>query len=177
MSKYDNIPLELALDNSVTQQAIRASRVGLNCVAHGGHLDEARAKIQMACSVDATASSYAIEASTIVEAKALAHFEVNLAEAEAKAAVYLEKVAAEKAAREEEAQTEVKAHQIIQEIADVAEIQWPAIYVSSIAALHKVSTRVDILRELGVCGRPWMDSMSENLFRFKLTSISKKYMP
>lgn len=177
MSNYDKKPLEQVLDTYVSQEAEKVSRVGLKHVARGGTTDEAVALIKTASTVSNSATDHVTAAAAIIESKALAFFEVNLAEAEAKAIVHLEKVAAEQAAREEAAAIEARAHQIIQEIADLAEVQWPAIYVSSIATLHKVSTRIDALRELGVCGRPWMDSMSENLFRFKLQSISKKYMP
>lgn len=178
MSKYDNITLEQDLNNSITRKAEKAARVGLNFVARGGSLDEARAKIKAACKVSDDALGYALSAATVIESKALAHFEVNLAEAQAKAVVYLEKVAAEEVAREEEAKVEAQAHQIIAEIADLAfEVRWPFIFADSMESQCKIRDDIKLLQELGVCGRPWFDPHSATLSRFKLTSISNKYMP
>lgn len=178
MSNYDKKPLEQVLDNHVSQEAEKLSRVGLKHVARGGKIDEAVALIKAASTVSDGATDHATAAAAIIESKALAFFEVNLAEAEAKAIVHLEKVAAEQAARDEAIEIERKAKILINEIVAIAnDVKWPAIYVSSIATLNQVSVRIDTLREMGVCGRPWMDSMSENSFRFKLQSISKKYIP
>ena len=176
MSKYDNITLEQELKNSVTRKAHKAARVGLDFVARGGDLDEARAKVKKAASVSDSAEDHVVQAAAVIETEALAHFEVNLDEAEAKAVVHLEKVAAEEAAQEEEREVEAKAKTLIEEIANFAsDIQWPAIYVDNMDSLYEVEVRIDALRGLGVCGRPWKDCMSPTSFRFTLQSISKKY--
>lgn len=176
MSKYDNITLEQKLKNSITEKARGAARVGLDSIARGGSIDEAEAKIKAACSVSEEAPEHAIQAAAVIETEALAHFEVNLAEAQAKAVVYLRKAKEAEEAAQEEREVEAKAKTLIEEIANFAsDIQWPAIYVDNMDSLYEVEVRIDALRGLGVCGRPWKDCMSPTSFRFTLQSISKKY--
>lgn len=178
MSKYDKKTLERVLDDNRTKAAERFAKVGLDFVARGGNPDEAKAKVRTAASVRTDASDSVLEASEIITAMALDHFEVNLDEAKAEAVVYLEKAKAQLEKAKEEAEIRAQAEKIIAEIVDIAsDVQWPAIYVSSMVALNQVSIRIDSLRELGICGRPWKDAMSDTSFRFVLQSISKKYMP
>ena len=181
MSKYDKKTLEQDLKNSVTRKAEKAARVGLDFVARGGSIEEAKAKIKAACSVSDSAEDHVVQAATVIETEALDHFEVNLDEAKAEAVVYLEKVAAEEAAREEEARVEARveaqAKEILAEIQSLAcEIQWPHVYCDSMKSQNRVGKHIERLRKLGVCGRPWFDPNSDERSVFKLTSISNKYM-
>lgn len=178
MSKYDKKTLERELDDSRTEAAERFAKVGLDFVARGGNPDEARAKVRTAASVRTDAPGYVLETGDIITSMALDHFEVNLDEAEAKAVVYLEKVAAEEAARDEEARVEAQAREIIADINSLAfEVRWPFIFADSMESQNDIKDKIKILQELGVCGRPWFDPHSATLSRFKLTSISNKYMP
>ena len=177
MSKYDKKTLERELDDNRTEAAERFAKVGLDFVARGGNPDEARAKVRTAASVRTDAPGYVLETGDIITSMALDHFEVNLDEAEAKAVVYLEKVAAEEAARDEEAKVEAKAKEIIADIVALAcEIQWPHVYCDSMESQNQVGKKIKHLRNLGVCGRPWFDPDSDERSVFKLTSISNKYM-